>query len=276
MKAALHFLWISLISFQALASIENIPEETIEQYIELSGIEEMIDSMPVQIDAMINQRLLTAENPEVEKEVMLVLTDAWDPSDIKASISNHIQNNSNNREISELLEWRRSSLIMKITAAEAESSDPLFQNNLLRYIADLQVSPPTPETTQAIRRLVVSTDMVSLMVEMTVQVIKAMMSAFMTAESENGSEVTVDINKEINSMRAMLTPQLEQQAILTSYYIYRNISNDELNSYSSFYDSTLGKRELAVVSESLNVAMSLWAEKSAVAIVNNIERNNQP
>lgn len=262
MKMVLHILWISLLGFQVMASNGNVAEAKIEQYIELSGIDEMIDSMPVQINAMTNQRLLTSENPEVDKEVMQVLVDAWDPSAIKSSIANYIQDNSNDADVSELIKWRKTPLIVKITDAEAETSDPNFQNGLLRYIADLQVAPPAPETVESIRRLVVSTDMTEMMVEMIVQITKAMTAPLIDSESQ----AVAILDKEIDSMRLLLTPQMEQQAILMSYYIYRNISDEELNIYSSFYETPIGKRELSIIFESLNVAMTLWAEKSAKAI----------
>jgi len=271
MKIALHVLWISLLSFQVFALDGKISEEKIELYMELSGIEEIIDSMPVQIDAMINQSLLTSKNPEIEKEVLQVLNYAWDFSAIKESIAGHIQKNSSNDEITELLKWQKSPLAIKITAEELESSSPNFQSNLLRYIADLQVAPPPPETMQAVRRLVVATDMVNMMVEMIVDVTKAMTTTFMQAASEKGDAGAIELDKKIDSMRAMLTPQMEQQAILMSYYIYRNLSDEELDNYSSFYESNIGKRELTLVSESLNVAMSLWAKKSAIAIVEHMD-----
>ncbi|WP_075188168.1 hypothetical protein [Teredinibacter haidensis] len=274
MKAVLHILLISLLSFQAFAFSEKIPEEQIRQYMALSGVDEIIDSVPLQIEAMINQRLLTSENPETEKEIMQVLTYSWDSSVIKESIFNHIQKNSNSGEISALLDWRKSPLVVKITAAELDSASPNFQGDLLHYIADLQVAPPAPETIQAIRRLVVATDMVDMMVEMAVQVTKAMTTAFLQASGGNDEKATIELDKQIDSMRALLTPQMEQQAVLMSYYIYRNISNEELDSYSSFYNSNIGKRELTLVSESLSVAMSLWAEQSAIAIVKNLESKN--
>jgi hypothetical protein len=270
MKITLHVLWISLLSFQVFALNGKAPVENIEQYIELSGIEEMIDSMPIQIDAMINQQLLTAENPETVKEEMQVLNYAWDSVEIKTEIVEHIQKNSNNDEINELLEWRKSPLLVKITTAELDATSANFQNELLRYIADLQLTPPTTETMKAIRHLVVATDMVNIMVDMTIQVIKTMTTAFMEAESKNADEIASELNKELDSMRAMITPQMEQQAILMSYYIYRNITNEELARYSSFYESDIGKRELTIISESLSVGMSSWAKKSAVALVENL------
>lgn len=277
MRAVLPTLLLILFSVQALASVgSKIPADKMERYMELSGIEEMIDAMPLQIDAMINQRLLTAKNPEIEKQTLQVLNDAWDSGQMKGAIIHHLQLYSNEKEISALLDWREEPLAKKITAAELESSLPEFQSNLMRYIADLQLAPPSPETMRAIQRLVQATDMVDMMVEMTVQVSKAMISSFTKSglNSEDNKSVSAAVDEQIDSMRASIRPGMEQQAILMSYYIYRNISDEDLNNYAKFYESSLGTRELKLVSEALVVSMSLWAERSATGVIQNMEKKH--
>ncbi len=283
MKLLLKVMLVSLLSIHANIAVcfeDNIPPEQIRLYMEVSGIDEMIDSMPVQIEAMFNQRLLTSTKPDAEKEVLELLSNSWDPDVISQSIASHITVNSSKEEINSLLEWRKDATVIKITAAEAESNSVDFQNNLLRYIAALQETPPSQETMKAVKNLVVATDMVDMMVEMTVQVSKAMISGFLEAEIPESTLDKNDLLSTIDSMRASMRPQMEQQAILISYYIYRNITNEELNAYASFYESRLGSRELKLVSESLYVAVSLWAKQSATAIVSNanekVDSSNMP
>lgn len=275
LKAALKTLLISLLYLQSVVAVGNTATAEIHEYMNLSGIDEMVGAMPGQINAMISQRLLTSENPQVEARVMQVLADAWDTQEISDVIADHIAQNSTEQEIAQLLSWRKSPLVLKMTAVEAEASLPDFQPNLVAYLTQLQTDPPTPETMQAVRRLVVATEMVEMMVDTTMHVVRGMTSAFMDAGSQIPGKAMAEMNAEIDSMQAMLTAQVEQQALLLSYYIYRDVSNSELDEYSSFYESALGKRELKVVSGSLNVGMSLWAQKSAADIVEYLQLAKQ-
>lgn len=272
MKSVLHFLWISLISFQ-LTAANMASDQQVEQFIELSGIEEMIESMPLQIQAISGQRQLTSKNPAVEQQVMVLMSEAWYADEINAAITAHIKKNTSATELAKMLEWKKKPLMVKMTEAEAQANAPDFQANLMRYVATLQSTPPTPETREAISRFVDATKMADFMVDISSKVVESMAMAFMQASGEDTKQAKADLADYMQTMIPAMRQQMEQQAILTSYYIYRDISNQELDQYSDFYQSKLGQKEMNVVTESLEVAMTLWAKKSAVAIVEYQKQN---
>jgi flagellar motor protein MotB len=269
MKMFVQLLLLSTLSFQLFAATEHkIPEKMLAHYLQLSGINDMIESIPAQIEASAKQQHLTATETEAkshENSVQTLLS-AWNTDDIKQSVQDYIQAHSNKEEIAALIAWQEEPLTRKIGAEELVSTSPQFESGFLRYIADLEGNPPSNETKQAIQRFVAATHMTDMMIDMSVQVVKAMMIAEARSSSTDTVEVEAEIDQQISATIEAMRSSVEQQAILMSYYIYRNISNEELATYSAFYETELGARELALVTESLTEALSYWAGKSAFAL----------
>lgn len=274
MKTFLSILIVGLLNITVFGAVKDpVNNADVRRYMAVSGIDEMIDAMPTQIGAMTQQQILTSKKPKQDKEVMQLLADAWDAAALKAGVFNYIKQESGNEELVSLLAWKQSPLAMKITAVEAEANSAQFPSNLMRYIADLQSNPPSDETRTAIQRVVVATDMVDVMVETMVQVSEAMLTSMAAADPSLNAGGKAVIAQQIGQMRQSMTPMMEQQATLMAYYLYRNISNAELDEYAAFYEAELGRRELKLVYDALILAMSQWAEATGELIVQHVADN---
>ena len=128
----------------------------------LSGIDEMVDATPGQIERLAGEALLTAENPEAEKALMQPMLKAWDRQAIRVSIQNYLREVSSPEEISALLEWKTSPLAKRMLSAELQSHTPDFQERLARYVETLATDPPNEATMQAISRLVAEAELVDM------------------------------------------------------------------------------------------------------------------
>ena len=141
--------------------------------------------------------------------------------------------------------------------AELQSNEPEFQQNLMRYIADLQANPPSPERTQAVINYVEATGMADQAMKMIGAIVGNMFSAMKAKDPEN-SELATTLDTQLEQMETMMKPGIEQQMVLTSYYVYRDISVADLNEYAAFYQQPLGEKFLSSIFEALGVAMSQW------------------
>jgi hypothetical protein len=56
----------------------------------------------------------------------------------------------------------------------------------------------------------------------------------------------------------ILREQFRQQMILSSFYTYRNITNDELKKYMQFYVSDTGKKEIEITGKALGHVLKEW------------------
>lgn len=267
MKLVFRALLTAWLLFAVSVVRADIPDAKIEQFMALSGIGEMLESMPGQIESLIDQLVAASANPEQERKLMQALADAWSPAAVRASVEDFIRQSSDAAEIDRLLQWKVSPLAKKMMAVELASYAPTFQEDFGRFMAGLEANPPDEETSQAIGRLVMRAHLADMMVESMVQATEAMAVALVNAGMVDNEEAVAGLRAQLDSMRAQLQPRMQRRATLLSLYIYRDVSNAELDEYSAFYASDLGKRELALAYGSLEVALSQWVNESAGALV---------
>ncbi len=63
-----------------------------------------------------------------------------------------------------------------------------------------------------------------------------------------------------------MAPQLEQQLTMISFYIYRDISNEALSSYSKHLTTEMGRKEVDVLLEGLNAVLGEWSHKTGTQL----------
>lgn len=250
----------------------QIPGERVDQYIALSGIGEMLDAMPGQIETLIAQLSLSSEQPELERELKRSLAGTWNPAAARDAVEAYLQAASDAQEIDRLLEWKVSPLAKKMMAAEMASYAPDFREGFSRHVESLPANPPDEATQVAISRLVAQAHVANLMVESTVQVTKAVTLAFIEAGVIDDEEAVAEFTANLGEMRKQLRPRMEQQAVLLSHYIYRGMTRDEIDRYADFYATDLGRRELALAYGSLEAVMAQWTKASVRALATGPEK----
>lgn len=267
MKIKLLIVLISLFWNARLFALEQHNVDEITDYMQVSGMTETLESLPAQLDSVVMQSQITSLDDEIDQRVIRVLGQAWETVDVKAIIIDHIRRQASPEDLRAFLRWRKGELAQKFVKAELASTQPSYSQDFLRYVADLHVAPPSKDTRTAIRRVIVATDMVQHMVDISLQVSSVMTSVFVDASPSEKPHYLADMHDEMQDMRVALAQQMEAQVVLTSYYLYRDISPDELNQYALFFESELGKRELQLITESISVAIAAWAKQAAQDIV---------
>ena len=137
---------------------------------------------------------------------------------------------------------------------ELQATQPSFQADLMHYMAVLQTSPPKQDVVASIQGLVETTNMTDMTVELIVSIMKSMALAA-------GEKETEKFEAMIDQMKPMLKGQMNQQMIMTSFYIYRNITPAELNEYTDFYKTELGKHELDLTWAAFTQVFTDWSTK---------------
>lgn len=252
----------------AVAAEQKADRQAVERYISTVGVQQLLDSVPDQIDAMGNQQQnLDAADQDTENHVMQALLHAWDSANMQAIVVDHIVANSDQGEIEQLLQWAQSPLAQRLYQAEEESYQAEFEGNFLRFITEMQSTPPDAARQATIERLVTASELAETMTEMTIKIMGAMAISLAQMDSDQTAETTAAINEAIDQYRDQLQPAMVEQAKLISHYLYRDFSDADLNRYAAHYESSLGKREIALLSESIIAAMSSWADRAGTAIM---------
>jgi len=251
-------LFLLLTAFSQLSSAKAISDEDVKHYLALSGIDSALNGIPAQMNAMNQQMQITAKDPAQAQKVMDLLVNAWQLDEAKQVVAEHMKENFSADEMQTLLTWLNSDLARRIKSAETKASAPSFNQEFMAYMARLQTTPPTTERVKVIRNFVEVTHIVDHSLKIVMSVAKGTIEGLMVAnpgESVNEEQ----IQAQLSQMEVMMRPALEQQMILVSYYIYDELTEQEIAQYTQFYQQPLGQKELAVMYDGIAQALNYWS-----------------
>ena len=67
------------------------------------------------------------------------------------------------------------------------------------------------------------------------------------------------IQTQLSQMQIMMRPALEQQMVMVSYYIYQQLTEQEIVQYTKFYQQPLGQKELDIMYDGIGQALNYWS-----------------
>ena len=249
-------IWITL-SFTSHV-FSGAHEKLVDKYIQLSGVDEMLLTFPDQIEAMSAQRLLTSEQPDLEKKITIIMTESFDVRLAEQNIYSYLLKNTDINFLANLTQWFETPLAQKIKEEEISSYGPDSQAELLHYIAELQTNPPSENRIAIIQELEKTTSLSELSANIAIEMMRGMFESFELALPEDKRQAMGNIEEEIRKIKPMIQESLRQQMILSSFYAYKNISNEELIKYIEFYKSNTGKKEIKVTGDALAYVLRQW------------------
>ncbi|MBA6390511.1 hypothetical protein H4J38_06900 [Colwellia sp. BRX10-3] len=251
-------LFLLVATFSQLSSAKAISDSDVAQYMALSGIDSALKGIPAQMSAMNQQMQMTTKDPEQAQKVMDLLLNAWQLEDVKLVVSEHVKDNFSVAEMQKLLTWLNSDLARRIKMAEARASAPSFNQDFMSYMATLQTTPPTTARVKVIRNFVEVTNLVEHSLKIIMSVARGTIEGLMVANPGQGVNEE-QIQTQMTQMEVMMRPALEQQMIMVSYFIYDQLTEQEIEQYTQFYQQPLGKKELTVMYNGIGQALNYWS-----------------
>lgn len=251
-------LLLLVATFSQFSSAKAISDEDVKQYTALSGIDSALNGIPAQMSAMNQQMQMTAKDPAQAQKVMDLLLNAWRLDDVKQVVAEHVKENFSVDEMQTLLTWLNSDLARRIKTAEAKASAPSFNQDFMSYMAKLQTTPPTTERVKVVRNFVEVTNIIEHSLKIVMSVAKGTIEGLMVANPGEGVNEE-QIQAQLTQMEVMMRPSLEQQMILVSYYVYDELTEQEIAQYTQFYQQPLGEKELRVMYDGIGQALNYWS-----------------
>jgi hypothetical protein len=243
--------------FASLAS-----EKDLNEYIEISYIHSVLEGVEDQIEGQLNQLMVTKDAEIIEK-IKPVMIDSWDIVEGNLMVRNVIKQQMTSDEIKSLIKFHSQTWVQSISNAEKQVDGPNFESDMVRFFEDMQKQAPIASLAESIRSFVEKTQMVDLVMNMIVEMTQAINMAF-NNDAEATEEEWLETEKEIMKM----APQMEQQLTMMSYFIYRDISEEDLKKYGDFYAEGLGRKESDVILDGIEKVFIKWTENLAREIKN--------
>ena len=266
LRVTLPFLLLFILVFIDNASAAT-HEEMVAKYIEMSGIGEMLKSIPGEMDSFASQKNLTSKHPDVDSKVYLLMRESFDLMQTEKNLSTYLLQNTDQKYLGEILQWLESPVAKKITKEEVNSAGPEKQGNMLRYLADLKSNPPTQDRITLIQGIEQTAQLSELTTNILLEIMKGMIGSTNLALPEDKRESIDNGYEEIINMKPTIKEAFRQQIILSSFYTYRNISNDELSVYIKFYESELGQKEIKITGAAFGHVLKQWFEEVGKKVI---------
>jgi len=253
----LSLICLGMLVFPAFAAADT-HEELVARYIELSGLGEMLASVPGYFDALASQKSLTSKNSEDEQKVYRMLEESFDVRQAEKDLSAFLLASTDEPYLRDMLRWLESPLARKITREETNASGAESRAEMLRYLADLQDNPPSQQRIELIQGVEQATHMAELTADILIEVMMGMLEATNAALPADRQGVPEEAYREIDGLRTTIESGLREQMVLESYYTYRNITDAELAAYIGFYETDLGQTEIEKTGEALTYTLKNW------------------
>ncbi len=264
MKRIASILFLSLILCGG--SYATTVDQMVTQYIDRSGLREMVANMPAQIRQMGKQRQAASKNPAQEQKITDIMLDIYDESAVLDTIHQYLLRHTDRDYLGKMLSWYDTALAKKVKAEEVLSSSPEGLRGMQPYILQIQRTPPPRTRIDLIQQLETVTRLSDLMTSISVDTIRVMVESDNLMRPEAEREPDEKIDQVIVNLRPVLKENLRRQVILMSFYTYRNISDDELKEYIRFYQTPLGQQEVEITSNAIRHFLAEWFGEVAYTV----------
>lgn len=249
MQILLAALWSALPAVHAASPKES--DAKLNRLIDVSGIrhsaQQVLPSMLASIDAP--QPRITAQ---VRAGMRDAAAQAFQPDPIIERMRTRLSANLSARQIDDTLAWLDGDLGRRITTMENETSDPGSYASIQAYGRDLQQRPPSKQRSALIRdldRATGSSDLAASILEGTALATALGVNASNPASQQLQGEA---LRKQVKAGLAQTRKEMDQMVMISLFYTYRTLSDQELESYLKFLSSPSG----AAYCKSANAAMN--------------------
>ena len=246
-------------SIAALPIANDRHSGELEQYFELSGINELLDSIPAQLKAMQLETEFEYGVDSSDNQISLALIDAWDEKKIKMALKTKVSEAITPEQLSALVNWQSGALAQHIKQKDLAVENASFEYKFIQFVTNIPANMPDKNHRVAINRVIDAKHMVDNMVELTISVSRPVLLALVETESAKSEHMTIaDVEGQLVELEQLLQDDLSHQISMLSYFLYKDLSITELNQYAQFYQSELGLLELSLLNEALHYSIALW------------------
>jgi len=230
-------------------AISSADEQIVGELIGLSGLKQQIPRLPNEYMTLVDQVLAGLERRypiprNVRRDLRQSFADALTSDRLESQIRSRLLDTISQETSIATLDWLRSDLGRKITAAEVSVGSPERSVQLATFMLRLQLEHPTPERLQLVRRI----EEVSQGSEMATETWEAIVTAIARSlEGGKDLERKEQFEAYIASIRASIKGMFQQGRIFEALFTYQTMTDEELNQYAAFLETPAGRDATKVI-----------------------------
>jgi hypothetical protein len=262
-SALILYLFMVLISVSSPATYgQDAKIEMAENILVKSGLEMQISQIPDIIAAQYDHELEELRLREASG-IRDILLSEFSRDNLYRDMSDYLIENLDEDKGSELIEFFDSDLVSRMTDLEIEASDPEAMNDIQRYLNKVENDPDSRERINLMVEFDNSLDGTSFTVELLSQLYVDMIRTLAPALDEQNTLTPEDLEQYRSDMYDDIYVPYRRVTVGFYLYAYRDVSNDDILKYKSFYDSPTGYWYNRLVKSMVKDAIANARERAA-------------
>ncbi len=213
----------------------------VEELLEVTGTKRQFSDQSKQMEDESSQPDKKKQS-EMTALVQRVFKDEFKFEKIYEELRKNILANFDRDKILRILKWHHSPLGVKIIESEINSNAKDVSPEEKAFELDLQTNPPSDERIDLIHRLDVVTGTSEMALNSTVFLGSQIAHVFMMADpNPKAHRQKQELENYKKVMKEQFAPSVKQKLYNSSYFTYKDISDDDLEQYVNFFESEDGK-----------------------------------
>jgi len=235
------FLSLCILCQVAIVNAEELSVGQVQKFISISGLAASIDTMPEQFQQQINLQALTQDDKLSIEKARQAITSALAATNGYQIAESYLLSRTDAKNLINTIAFLESPLGQQIVAAEAEANAPEFPVAIQSYSLELANTPPTSERAKLVKELNKTLKSEDTVVDMLKTMTLVTADFFEGMEPDAAGEVRAAMESEWSNVEPMIRAQMSQYVVLASYYLYKDINDQQLSQYISFLKSQDGQ-----------------------------------
>ncbi len=221
--------------------IDDSTQQTlIEQIMEESGLNEMIEQMPAMAAMGFDQQQPPPLNRDKYEKFREIFLETFEAEKIRETILTHFNEQYDQERYSEFLALIRTPLIQKMMALEIAESTPQAQQDMIRN-GNIIMGQASQKRLDFARRLDEVTGATEMTLDTQIMVAGAMITNMNMIMPPEQRLTDKQVEQMLGQMRLQSRFPARQYTHLSFVYMYRSVSDEELEKYIQTYETEIGR-----------------------------------
>ena len=239
------------LTFVLVLGIPNLaicgpPEQIVDELIDLSGLKQQLPRLPKEYMSLVDQVLvgLDRRHPmprSVRHELRQSFLDALSLERLESKIRSRLIDTLSQDSSMAMVNWLRSDVGKKITAAEVNVGSPERSVQLATFIMRLQLERPAPERLHLVRRIEDIVQGSEMATESWEAIIGAIARALEGGIQGKSLERKEKLEEYLASVRGSIKGMFQQGQLFQALFTYETLTDEELKQYAEFLETPAGR-----------------------------------
>ena len=242
------------------------PNAAIREIYYLSDLPGQVQPMAGYVEIALNQQRKEF-TPEQLKIASWTVREVLSAERLEKKVLDELEEQTEREPLDAALEWLRTPLVKKIMQTRIAASGPAGTAEMKFFIEKLRTNPPSEKRVKLVERYDQAGRVSILAIEtmlLSGYAVAVMYDALKPAEEREGPAA---LRESMKSQRALLIPVFKETAALTSLFVFRDISDEELESFVLASEGEVGKWYYATIwSVFLNAVLDFTANLGDVFV----------